>query len=127
MSYHDQVADFANVHQEEAERIYRAAMLQVMAGVVQDTPVLDGYLRGAWLIGLGSRANGGEIQDRTGSIVMSRIAQAVASATLDTEVWFSNALPYASRIEYEGWSRHKAPQGMLRRNLARWEEYVRNL
>ena len=34
-----------------------------------------------------------------------------------------DALPYAERIEYEGWSR-QAPAGMVRRHIAQWQRIV---
>lgn len=39
-------------------------------------------------------------------------------------MFFTNNLPYAERIEYDGWSRFKAPQGMVRKNVVRWDDIV---
>jgi hypothetical protein len=38
-------------------------------------------------------------------------------------LWLSNSLPYAYRIEYEGWSR-QAPEGMVRRNVTRIQKII---
>jgi hypothetical protein len=39
-------------------------------------------------------------------------------------VYMTNSLPYAEKIEYEGYSR-QAPQGMLRANVAKWQRIVK--
>lgn len=39
-------------------------------------------------------------------------------------VYFTNNLPYARRIEYDGYSSVKAPQGMLRININRFTDAV---
>lgn len=40
---------------------------------------------------------------------------------MDWDIYFGNGKPYASRIEYEGYSK-QAPNGMLRKNIARGGE-----
>ena len=37
----------------------------------------------------------------------------------DSVVYLTNNLPYAARIEYDGWSHTKAPEGMVRKNVIR--------
>jgi hypothetical protein len=50
---------------------------------------------------------------------LRKIPEAVKAGTLETDIYLSNSLPYAERIEYDGHS-SQAPAGMLRRNVARF-------
>nr|DAH56204.1 MAG TPA: tail component [Caudoviricetes sp.] len=125
MSYADQLKRFKEMHEKESTRVWRAAMLEVMAGTIMDTPVLDGYLRGGWAAYLGAAGIGGLAPDKNGSIAMKQVSNAVSRAALGTDVWFVNRYPYAYDIEYNGHSQ-KAPEGMLRRNLARWNLLIEN-
>ncbi|QVJ13223.1 hypothetical protein [Pseudomonas phage PSA28] len=125
MSYADQLKRFKEMHEKEATKQWRAAMLEVMTGTIMDTPVLDGYLRGGWAAYLGTAGIGGLAPDKTGSIAMKQVSSAVSRAVLGTDVWFVNRYPYAYDIEYNGHSQ-KAPEGMLRRNLARWNLLIEN-
>lgn len=125
MSYADQLKRFKEIHEKESTRVWRAAMLEVMTGTIMDTPVLDGYLRGGWAAYLGTAGIGGLAPDKNGSIAMKQVSNAVSRAALGTDVWFVNRYPYAYDIEYNGHSQ-KAPEGMLRRNLARWNLLIEN-
>lgn len=125
MSYADQLKRFKEMHEKESTRVWRAAMLEVMTGTIMDTPVLDGYLRGGWAAYLGTAGIGGLAPDKNGSITMKQVSNAVSRAALGTDVWFVNRYPYAYDIEYNGHSQ-KAPEGMLRRNLARWNLLIEN-
>jgi hypothetical protein len=55
------------------------------------------------------------------------MSSTVASATGKpmVPIFLSNSLPYAARIEFDGWSHTKAPQGMVRRNVARFNQLLR--
>lgn len=49
----------------------------------------------------------------------------MVGASKPTDVMYlRNNLPYAYRIEYEGWSKVKAPEGMVRRNVARFRRIL---
>lgn len=123
MSYAAQLAQFKKLQEQKASKAWRAAMLQVMVGTILDTPVLDGYLRGGWAAYVGAAGLGGLAPDKTGSIAMAQVSSAVADAVVGETVYFVNRYPYAERVEYDGWS-NKAPEGMLRRNLSRWNQIL---
>lgn len=100
--------------------------------VINDTPVLEGYLVNNWNLSLG----GGHSTDirpyaaPTKGAPRNRIKQqlkAVDPATIEGDFYFyfDNNMPYAHRIEYEGYSSVKAPQGMLRINAVRWGEFYK--
>lgn len=59
--------------------------------------------------------------DVTGSGSISRIRDVQGIGTFHAEdgfLSFSTSVPYAYRIEYEGWSARKAPAGFIRKSLA---------
>lgn len=125
MSYGDDVRRFKEELEKEAERKYRASLLEVMSAVIMDTPVLEGRLRGDWeaFIGAGYTGTGEDRLDPTGSIALNAITQVIRNVKIEDEVTFVNRMPYAWDIEYNGLSQ-KAPAGMLRKNLARWPQIV---
>lgn len=125
MSYEDDVRKFKKNLEREAERKYRASLLEVMSAVIMDTPVLEGRLRGDWeaFIGTGYNSTPKERLDPTGSIALNAITRVLRSVKVEDTVTFVNRMPYAQAIEYDGLS-GKAPEGMLRKNLARWPQIV---
>lgn len=108
----------------------RHAVVLVSQGVIMNTPVLTGRLRGNWQFGKAFPQ--GEIPgvDVGGAAALTRIAGQVTSLKAGGECWVVNNLPYAGAIEY-GHSKVKAPQGMVRITLANLpaaiESYVQGL
>ena len=96
-----------------------SAVKQVSEAIIDDTPVLTGDLRGSWHTSVDSDPIGELRQDPTGAAPKQELAKALEAASLDQQVVFANRLPYSEVIEYDGHSR-KAPEGMVRKNLARW-------
>ena len=124
MSWEAQLKEFKAKTEKEAERKFRAAILTVMIGVIMDTPVLEGRLRGDWQASVGSyQFTPTDVIDPTGNKAISAARQMVAQVKLNDMVYFVNRMPYAYAIEYEAYSQ-KAPAGMLRKNLARWKNAV---
>lgn len=109
-----------------AERVRRAIVLKLFSSVILDTPVDTGRLRGNWLTSQGSpKLNSVARVDSSGGSAIAEVQSNMGDGTSqDTSVFLSNNLPYAARIEYEGWSKRKAPQGMVRKNVARIEQLV---
>ena len=122
---------------QEIEETHGSIILELFTGVILDTPVLEGRLRGNWIMTESSPA--GNTVDPTGttyesesknkeegvrgkltSAKFNEVANHINKLDLrkDFNVYLTNNLPYAYRIEYDGWS-GKAPEGMVRRNFAR--------
>lgn len=105
------------------EALRRATILELFSSVVLDTPVDEGRLRGNWQITSGRPASGEvEITDPEGNVTISKIQAFVGAdknPTTDKVTLLTNNLPYAYRIEYDGWSHTKAPKGMVRKNAIR--------
>lgn len=108
----------------------RHTVVLTSQGVIMNTPVDTGRLRGNWQFGTSFPS--GEIPgvDVGGAAALTRIAGQVTSLSAGGECWIVNNLPYSGAIEY-GHSRVKAPQGMVRITLANLpaaiESYVRGL
>ena len=96
----------------------KGVLIKLFAAVIKDTPVLTGRLRGNWTFGKGSpqEAVGESTLDPTETVVGGINAGVTAG---DDSYFLTNTMPYTNRIEYEGWSHTKAPEGMVRRNLVR--------
>lgn len=47
------------------------------------------------------------------------------SYRLGDKIYISNSLPYAYRLEYEGWSKEQAPNGMVRVSVIEFRDFVR--
>lgn len=105
------------------DQVHRGVAIKLFSAVVMDTPVLDGFLRGSWYVSTESpKITSAARKDSEGSVVNAEIAGIEAKA--GTVTYFTNSMPYAYRIEYEGWSSVKAPQGMVRKNVARFQQIV---
>lgn len=108
----------------------RHVVVLASQGVIMNTPVDTGRLRGNWQFG--KVFPKGELTglDTSGAAAIARIAGQVTSLKAGGECWIVNNLPYAGAIEY-GHSRIKAPQGMVRITLANLpaaiESYIRDL
>lgn len=122
MSFSQKVARWAYNAGQEIEALQKAIILELFTSVILDSPVLEGRLRGNWLITSGTPGEGVvDVLDPTGNITTRKISNFVRSidAAENYSVYLTNNLPYAYRIEYDGWSHTKAPEGMVRKNFIR--------
>ena len=105
----------------QSEAKIKKAFMGLSTDIIMDTPVLSGRLRNNWFPSVN------EGTDKTtkytgekGSAAISRVS-AIRFKLGDT-LYLTNNLPYAKRIEFDSWSA-KAPAGMVRKNIIRWEKY----
>ena len=119
-----QIENFSAKAQEKALKIFKKSIIDLTSDIISDTPVDTGRLKNNWFPSVGAaseqtaEATANEAGDRAESFANSEL-------TLDKTFYFTNNLPYAFRIEFEGWSKNKAPQGMVRRNAIRWKQIVK--
>lgn len=107
---------------DQVDKVRRASVLELFKLVIFATPVDTGRLRGNWQTTINSPASAAIGRDDPGGA--AAMAEAVANlGSLTDVVWFTNNLPYAERIEYDGWSK-QAPEGMVRRHVASWKRIV---
>ena len=126
MSFSAQISQYSKGTRDKIDRIRRGVTLKLLGAVVMDTPVDTGRLRGNWLVSEGTPVlDAADRVDPSGAVVMTEITAAVQASTGDAAVYLTNNLPYAKRIEYDGWSHTKAPEGMVRRNLARFNQLIK--
>lgn len=109
---------------ERFVRIKKKAAFGLFGAIILDTPVLKGVLRNNWFIEFDSiPLKLTDVGDPSGSGVVSRIESDLGKTNLNNSIYFVNNLPYVRPIEFDGYS-GKAPEGMLRVNVARWQDIV---
>lgn len=123
MSFARGVASFAKRAEASTDNAVRAITFSLFREVVQRTPVDSGRLKGNWQVSQGSPAIGTtETTDPSGANTIAAIAGGIGG--LGSVTFLANNLPYAQRIEYDGWSATKAPAGMVRVSFARIDNIV---
>lgn len=124
MSFAKQVERFCQKAQGKADKTVRAITFALFREVIMRTPVDTGRLKANWQVSIGAPASGTvEAVDKSGSRTIANMAAGMGG--WGTYTALTNNLPYAYRIEFDGWSHTKAPQGMVRVSMARIESIVR--
>lgn len=133
MSFGVGVARWTAKSTDEIKEFHAEIIFRLYKSVIKDTPVLEGRLRGNWFPSKGKpsdKKDGGFRGDEAAATAksMQRVEEFVLDfdGSEDFEVFLTNNLPYAARIEYDGHSSIKAPEGMVRKNLLRIAEQIRN-
>jgi hypothetical protein len=110
---------------DRVDRQRREITAATLNGVISDTPVLDGQLRGAWTTTENTPSSAiVNRPDKSGALAQGEMLSAlIGTKGKDCVLYFVNNMPYAHRIEFDGYSQ-KAPQGMVRRNIARVNSIV---
>lgn len=123
MSFSADVARFNTVQSKEVERVIKGVKMALFGSIIRDTPVDTGRLAGNWQCSIGAPESG-----ETSSLGRDAALAGLAGKLGDAkdESFLTNNLPYAERIEFEGWSHTKAPEGMVRRNVVRIANNLRN-
>jgi hypothetical protein len=104
---------------QKQELFYKKLALEVMTRVVMKSPVDTGRFRANWNVGYGTpNLRTDTITDASGGHTIAANTAGIMGLQIDGKtIWITNSLPYAYRLEYEGWSR-QAPGGMVRVTLA---------
>jgi hypothetical protein len=102
----------------------RKLVLDLDRRMVLKSPVDTGRFKANWNIGYGSiDTSTSEATDKSGTATLARHQAEVRDAS-GTVIYITNSLPYAYRLEYEGWSK-QAPMGMVRTTLAELNSAIR--
>jgi len=132
MSFASDLSGFADKATLRVDRIRRAVVINLFSAIIEDTPVLSGRLRGNWQASVGSPLLD-EIPTRGGSTPQGQVPPECADEVVgiadgingnDKTAYLRNNLPYAARVEFDGWSHTKAPAGMIRKNVARVTQLI---
>lgn len=151
MSFSIEVGNWAKNTAEEIAELHQTIVLKLFFNVILQTPVgnpdlweslwkdsegkawappegyVGGRLRGNWQISSNAPAEGTlEVIDPTGQKTLAKVQQLVLGLDFkdDIEVYLTNNLPYAYRIEFDGHS-GQAPEGMVRKNIIRISNNLR--
>ena len=107
---------FAEKAGKNADAKVRIICLDLLSGIVLNTPVDTGRARANWQTSIGApKSTQLEATDKSGEATIANAQDDVANAAGNI-FWITNNLPYIYRLEYEGWSQ-QAPRGMVRLSL----------
>lgn len=134
-------AEFAKmlrVAEDKAELVVKKSAMQVLSAIDFKSPVGDpdtwaspaplgytgGQFRANWNLSIEAMDTDTTTdKDPSGEVAIKRAQGRIESYQLGDKIFITNSLPYAYRLEYEGWSR-QAPQGMVRITALEFEQYV---
>jgi hypothetical protein len=115
MSFSDDLRRFAVKTNRRTEQVSRAVKLSLFSGIIRDTRVKTGRLRGNWQTSTGSPKYGAiDRRDKKGSKAITEAAQNISTYGTD---YMTNNLPYA-----EVWEER---DGMVAKNIARIERTLK--
>lgn len=123
MSFARDVAKFNEKAKVATDKTVRAITFALFREVIQRTPVDTGRLKGNWQTTVNAPATTTIMRDDPsgGKATMEVISNGGGWGSV---TYLTNNLPYAHRIEFDGWSHTKAPAGMVRVSLARINSIV---
>lgn len=124
MTFAADVHRFTAKTEKAVDKTVRAITFALFREVIRRTPVDTGRLKGNWQTTTSAPATGTlETTDKSGAKAIVAIAAGMGG--WGGTSYLTNNLPYAHRIEYDGWSHTKAPSGMVRVAFARITNIVR--
>jgi hypothetical protein len=104
----------------------RVVGIKLFSAVILDTPVDTGRLRGNWQASVNEPdRTSTSAPDKGGVQAVSKVVSTALGLSGEETFILSNSLPYAYRIEYQGWSHTKAPEGMVNRNVIRFQKILK--
>lgn len=124
MSFSQQITTWSRQTKERTNRIRRGVTLKLFNAVILDTPVLTGRARANWRVQIGEPIKEPiDREDKSGGVALVEVQTEVARSQGDQTVTLANNLPYIDALE-KG-SSQKAPEGMVRKNIARFARLIR--
>ena len=125
MDFAGQIKTFSTKAIAKSEKAFKNTCIGLSVAIQKDTPVDTGRLRGNWQPSVNTPATSTLMDtDSSGSKVMQKIQDTGQRIKLGNTYFFTNNLIYAPRIEFDGHSSQKAPQGMVRVNVTRWKDFL---
>jgi len=110
-------------YKKRGDDVLRLSCAGITAKVVDRTPVLHGSLRASWTPNKGAPKTN-NINIDQGDTGRNNIPAVINSLKAGDTYSLANGQDYVRKIEYEGHSRVKAPQGMLGVSVAEWDSIV---
>lgn len=125
-----ELRQFADATKRSMRRTIQGVALELAVRIVMKSPVDTGRFRGNWRISVGSpdtRTDAPFDKQPLGSppsaALFSDWQDELEAVTFRSNVWITNSLPYARRLEYEGWSK-QAPAGMVRVSVSEYNDVI---
>ena len=127
------LSKFVNLTKGKMAVVVKKSFIQLSSEIIETSPVDTGRFRANWLPAVnGYRIDTIESTDETKAI--AKVVSTVNKYKLGDSVTLSNNLPYSTAIEFGlfrgegakivgGFSK-KAPAGVVRVNIQRWQKYV---
>ena len=124
MSLASDLRRFAQKSNQKMETVIKSSLIRVGSSIVVKSPVDTGRFKNNWLSAYGTiNTTVTQAVDPSGSAAIGRLTEKAAGVKVGEVFYFTNSLPYAERLEYEGWS-EQAKAGMVRVSVASWESIV---
>ncbi len=132
------VAEWVKKTKDNFDEATRAIAIGLLRSIVLKSPVGDpdlwkskpppgyvgGRFRGNWQVTIGVEAEGMlDLIDPSGGQAISAGINELADFKAGPPIFIVNNLPYAHRLEYEGWST-QAPQGMVGITVVEFQQIV---
>lgn len=118
MSFSDEVFAFEKFAEKQIGDDFRAMAIDLFSSIIEDTPVLEGRLKGNWNTSIGSPdLNESDVKDPSGGMTTQKMQRVVLSQKGEQPVFIANNLPYAEVIEMGGPGR--TPRRMVGKNILR--------
>jgi hypothetical protein len=115
MSFSGDIAKWRKNIEQDSEKMLVTLCLSIQSRTIEETPVDTGRLRNNWFLGVNQpNLDSTDTSNKSGGDAINQGLSVRYSIKLGDRVYLTNNMPYARRIEYDGWSKVKAPQGMLR-------------
>jgi hypothetical protein len=125
MSFGDDLAKFRRRTLDKYIRVKRLSAFDLFSAIILETPVDKGVLRNNWFAEIGNGSSETtDSEDPSGQRAINRTRSVLEGTDIARDIFFTNNLPYAVPIEFDGIS-GKAPEGMVRINALRWDNIVR--
>ena len=124
MTFAAEIRRFTDKAEKDTDKVVRAITFGLFREVIQRTPVDTGRLKGNWQATQGAPAYGtATATDKDGNTTITRMAAGIGG--WGSVTYLANNVVYGPRIEWDGHSSVKAPQGMVRVSLRRIQSIVR--
>lgn len=118
---------FTELTKDKLEKVIKGSMSDLCEAVIMDTPVDTGRLRGNWYPAINeySLKEDWKHFDKIGTDTVQKANNMIEKVEIGDKFTMSNNLVYAPIIEYTGHSKIKAPRGMVRINLVKFNSIVK--
>ena len=125
MSLANDLKKIAARRKEDLDEIAQAVTVRVANQIVLQSPVDQGFFKNNFNSSIGDISYSIDAPENpNGSKSLNGIAETFSVFGTGKVGYFTNSMPYAMRLEYDGWSQ-QAPSGVVRVNVRKAPRYLR--